>query len=153
VKATNQFHVGIVVDDFESALIELSELFGYEWCPEFNGTVPVTLPAGTTSIDLRFAYSRTTPRLEIVRSIPGTVWMPADGSGIHHAGYWSDDVATDSATLERRGYAREAAGTNPDGTAAWAYHRSAAGPRIELVDRRLEPGLEQMWASRRRGSC
>ncbi len=29
----------------------------------------------------------------------------------------------------------------------WAYHRSPHGPRIELVSRGLQPGLEQYWSS------
>ena len=29
----------------------------------------------------------------------------------------------------------------------WTYHRSARGPRIELVSRQLEAGLESYWAS------
>ena len=152
MKATDQFHVGIVVDDFESALRELSELFGYAWSAEFCGTIPVTLPAtGAATIDLRFVYSRTTPRMEIIQSVPGTVWVPADGSGVHHVGYWSDDVAADCFELDRRGYAMEAAGTSADGSASWAYHRSSTGPRIELVDRRLEPMLEQFWSGRSGG--
>ena len=49
-------------------------------------------PSGDVELDLRFAYSATEPRLEIIRSVPGSLWVPAPGSGIHHLGYWSDDV-------------------------------------------------------------
>ena len=75
--------------------------------------------------------------------MPGTLWVPAPASGIHHLGYWSDDVAADAARLTARGYAAEATGVRPDGTAVWAYHRSASGPRIELVSRAIAAGLEQ----------
>src|SRR5437879_3809505 len=107
LRAEDQFHVGVVVADFEAALADLSALFGYEWCGEIGGPTQVRLPAGDTVLDLRCAYSKTSPRLEIVRRIPGTLWEPAVGSGIHHIGYWSDDVAADSAELERRGYLAE----------------------------------------------
>jgi hypothetical protein len=147
VKAADQFHVGIVVDDLHAALTQLGELFGYEWCGMFDGPVPVTLPTGPIEIPLKFVYSRTAPRVEVIQSIPGTLWVPASGSGIHHLGYWSDDVARDAAALQRRGFAAEATGTRPDGTAVWAYHRSPTGPRIELVDRQLQSGMEQMWAT------
>ena len=83
------------------------------------------------------------PRLEIIQAVPGTLWEPAAGSGIHHLGYWSDDVAADSAALEERGYALEAAGQ------VWAYHRNPAGPRIELVNRVVQPGMEAYWATGR----
>jgi hypothetical protein len=46
-----------------------------------------------------------------------------------------------------RGYAAEATGVRPDGKPVWAYHRSARGPRIELVSRDLAAGLEQYWES------
>jgi hypothetical protein len=41
----------------------------------------------------------------------------------------------------------EAVGTRPDGTLSWAYHRSATGPRIELVTRMVQPALEQYWTT------
>jgi hypothetical protein len=74
--------------------------------------------------------------------------MPAGGSagsGIHHLGYWSDDVAADSAALEEAGYAHEGSGVGLDGSPAWSYHRSPTGPRIELVSRALEPFMATMW--------
>jgi hypothetical protein len=107
----------------------------------------VKLPTGDAILDLRCAYSRSIPRLEIVRTVPGSLWEPAAGSGIHHLGYWSDDVAADSAALAEEGYAVEATGVQPDGVPYWAYHRGASGPRIELVSRTIQAGLEQYWAT------
>jgi hypothetical protein len=147
VKAGDQFHTGIVVDDLDSTLASLSALFGYEWCAEIGGPIPVKLPTGDAILDLRCASSRSIPRLEIVRTVPGSLWEPAAGSGIHHLGYWSDDVAADSAALAEEGYAVEATGVQPDGVPYWAYHRGASGPRIELVSRTIQAGLEQYWAA------
>jgi hypothetical protein len=147
VNATDQFHLGIVVEDLDMALEELGGLFGYEWCPEFAAEITVVLPEGEITIDLRFVYSKTEPRVELIRSVPGTPWVPAAGSGIHHAGFWSDDMAADGRALVARGYVEEARGIYPDGAPMWAYHRSPRGPRIELVSRGLQPGLEQYWAS------
>jgi Glyoxalase/Bleomycin resistance protein/Dioxygenase superfamily len=147
VKATDQFHVGIVVDDLDAALGDLSALFGYQWCPQLEISTPVVLLGGEATLDLVFTYSTAAPRLEVIQSMPGTLWVPAPGSGIHHLGYWSDDVSADAAALTARGYAMEATGVRPDGTPAWAYHRSPSGPRIELVSRDIAAGLEQYWAS------
>ena len=152
MRASNQFHVGVVVDDFDGYVNELAELFGYQWCQEFRAPIPVTFPAGASTVDMRFTYSMRAPHLEIIQSIPGTVWIPAAGSGVHHLGYWSDDPGTDAAELERRGYAMEAVGANPDGSPMWAYYRRDGGPRIELVDRKLEPMLAQLWATPRVGA-
>ena len=148
MRATEQFHAGIVVEDLDATLDDLSELFGYEWCPEINIQTPVLLPTGEATLDLRFTYSATVPRLELIQSIPGTLWVPAPMSGVHHLGYWSDDVASDGALLTARGYAVEATGVRPDGTPVWAYHRSPDGPRIELVSHALEAGPQPVLGVR-----
>src|SRR5262245_31384301 len=141
VKAADQFHVGIVVDDLDAALAQLGASFGYEWGIEVRAPAPVVTAAGESTVDFRFRYSRSTPSLEVIESRPGTLWVPAEGSGIHHLGYWSDDVARDAAELERAGFAREAAGALVNGTPIWTYHRAARGPRIELISRSLEAAL------------
>ena len=147
MRAEDQFHVGIVVDDFESTLATLAELFGYEWCDEIGGPTTVTLPSGDAVLDLRFAYSKTSPRLEVIRALPGTPWIPAAGSGIHHVGYWSDDVPGDAADLVRHGFLTEVFGARPDGAAYWSFHRGPTGLRIELVSRAVQPTLEHYWTT------
>ena len=147
MRGEDQFHVGIVVDDLDAALGDLTHLFGYSWCPSMAVETPVVLPSGDLVLDLRFTYSATLPRVEVIQSVTGTLWMPAAGSGVHHVGYWSDDVEADSRRLIERGYAEEARGVRPDGAAVWAYHRNATGPRIELVSREIQAGLEGYWAT------
>jgi hypothetical protein len=132
VKGQDQFHVGIVVDDLEAALAEHTELFGYQWCDVISVPTQVTLPDGDHELEFTFAYSVTVPRLEMIRTMPGTLWEPAADSGIHHLGYWSDDVAT---------------GHRPDGEPYWSFHQSTSGPRLELVSSSVKEGLEGYWAS------
>jgi hypothetical protein len=146
VRPADQFHVGIVVDEFGATLAQLTDAFGCEWGDELGGLTAVQLPTGEVRVDFHCVYSRTTPRLEIIRSIPGTLWMPVADSGIHHLGYWSDDVVADSARLTREGFKVEAIGAQPDGSPYWAYHRADHGPRIEIISRALEPTLEQFWS-------
>jgi hypothetical protein len=149
LRPEDQFHVGIVATDFEATLAELSALFGYQWCDEMGGPTSVRLPTGDALLDLRCVYSRNAPRLEIIRPIPGTLWVQAAGSGIHHIGYWSDDVAADCAALERDGYVPEAARHDPGaGGAPFAFYRSAAGFRVELVSRAIRPSMERLWAAK-----
>ena len=83
------------------------------------------------------------PRLEIIQAIAGTIWEPAS-SGIHHLGYWSDDVAADSAALTAQGFELELHG-GPAEVPMFAYHRGASGPRIEILSRLVEPMFEQYW--------
>jgi hypothetical protein len=147
VRAEDNFHVGVVVDDLGAVLGELADLLGYRWCPTMDVQTPVVLPTGDLTLDLQFTYSATTPRLEVIKTVPGTLWVPAAGSGVHHVGYWSDAVEDDGRALVSRGYAEEARGVHPDGTVVWAYHRSTNGPRIELVSRQIQDGLEHYWSS------
>lgn len=134
----DQYHTGIVVEDFEAGLAWLADVGGYRWCEELAIDQVVWTPAGDTKVPIRFAYSMTEPRLEVIEAVPGTVWMPAD-SGIHHLGYWSHDVSGELANLTSRGMEIEVQSLLPDGSPLWAYCRAATGPRIELVSRALEP--------------
>jgi hypothetical protein len=43
VRAEDQFHVGIVVGDFQAALADLSSTFGYEWCDQLGGPIQVRI--------------------------------------------------------------------------------------------------------------
>jgi Glyoxalase/Bleomycin resistance protein/Dioxygenase superfamily len=145
----DQYHVGIVVDDPAAIMAELTSVLGYEWADQIGGTVTVSLPDGDRQVEMRTWYSKTAPRLEVVQSHPGTVWTRAS-SGLHHVGYWVDDVPAIIAALEQRGYAFEAAGRLPDGPPYWAYLRApagggAAGPRLEIVSRTLKPMMEHYF--------
>ncbi len=144
MRVEDQYHVGIVVEDYEGTLERLTALFGYRFGEEIRFPVPVRLASGETATwESAFCYSLDAPHLEIVRAQPGTVWVPAD-SGLHHVGYWSDDVAADAARLEARGYELEVEGVGPDGP-MFTYHRHPDGPRVELVHRMAEPMFEQYW--------
>ena len=56
------------------------------------------------------------------------------GSGIHHLGFWSDDVAGDGTELKAQGYCEEASGLDDDSNVLWSFHRNdEGGARIELV--------------------
>lgn len=145
MKAEDQFHVGIVVDDIAETQRQLTAVFGYEWCEV--GTAPAEVsPAGGERVTVQstMCYSRDEPRLELVGSVPDTIWQPAPGSGIHHLGYWSDDVEADSAALADQGCALELTG-GPEGFTLFAYHRNPAGPRIEILSRMVQPMFEQYW--------
>ena len=69
--------------------------------------------------------------------------------GVHHLGYWSDDLEADLATLEANGLACEVKSYNPDGSGKllWAYTKGPTGPRIELVSRAMEPFIEYWWST------
>jgi catechol 2,3-dioxygenase-like lactoylglutathione lyase family enzyme len=145
LRAADQFHVGIVVPDLDAELERLTRLFGYEWGQEVSVTTPVRFPSGDGSVAFRFRYSRSRPRLEIIEQQPGTLWMPVADSGLHHLGYWSDDPTVDGGALDGSGYTLEVEGLDPAGARSWAFYGAPHGPRIELVSRALQPGLEMLY--------
>lgn len=146
IPAASQYHAGIVSDDPAATMAQLSDLLGYEWGEPLGGTITVAQPDGDITVEMRMWYSTTTPRLEVVQSHPGTVWSRAD-SGVHHFGFWVDDVAAAITALEAGGYTFEAAGKRPDGVPYWAYLASPAGPRLEIVSRELQPMMERYFAT------
>ena len=146
MKAIDLYHTGLVVDDFDGTMAWFTETAGYEWCDSYAGDIPVVADDSETTIPLRLVYSKSEPRLELLQTIPGTIWVPAD-SGVHHLGYWSDDVDADVATLTAGGMSVEVRAPLPDGSSMWAYCKGSSGPRIEFVSRSLEPALRQMFES------
>lgn len=144
MNASDRFHAGVVVDNLDAAMGDLTELFGYEWCPTLTVPLPVRFPSEEQTVELTFTYSTSSPRLELVETVPGTLWSPV--AGVHHLGYWSDDPASDGDRLRSKGYSMEAAGLSPDGSSLWSYHRKANGFRVELVNRELRSFLEKYWA-------
>ena len=148
MKPEDLYHTGIVVEDLDAARRWLTDVAGYRWCDEYAGDVVVETVGGEIEVPIRFAYSMSEPRLELLQSVPGTVWVP-ESSGIHHLGYWSDDVERDLATLAAQGMHVEVRAISGPSRTQWAYSKGPSGPRIELVDRALEPMMSAWFATGR----
>ena len=148
MKAGDLYHSGIVVDDLDATMDWFTKVAGYRWTDVVEVEQQGVTPDGEVTIPMRMVFSADPPRLEFLQTVPGTIWVPAD-SGVHHVGYWSDDVESDLATLEANGMVCEVKSYNPDGSGKllWAYCKSPAGPRIELVSRAMEPFIEYWWAT------
>ena len=132
MRASDQYHAGIVVDDFDTTLADLSALFGYEFASPLALSTPVRLSEDDRTvertIDLRFTYSVTVPRVEVIEDDSRHAVDASGRMGIHHLGYWSDDLAADSSLLEERGYSLEAAGRSGRRCRHLGVHRGAVGP-------------------------
>ena len=146
MKAEYLYHTGVVVDDLEATMERLAKVAGYTWTDVVTVDQEAVTSDGDETIPMKMVYSGAEPRLELLQTVPGTMWTPAD-SGVHHLGYWSDDVESDLATLESNGMALEVKSYNPDGsgTLLWAYAKGSTGPRIELVSRNMEPFIAYWW--------
>jgi len=148
MKAEDLYHTGIVVDDLDKTMTWLTEVAGYTWTDVVTVDQQAVTPDGEITIPMKMVYSGANPRLELLQTVPGTIWTPTD-SGLHHIGYWSDNVESDLATIESNGMAFEVKSYNPDGsgTLLWAYARGSTGPRIELVARAMKPFIEHWWST------
>jgi hypothetical protein len=140
------YHYGLVVQNFDQALEELGSSMGLEWASVQHRTFEVRQPNGIVEADFRVTYSVTgPPHFEIIEPTPGTIWAPHGSGGVHHLGYWSDDLAADSAAMTAAGYIWEATYHNPDvdGPFGFSYHTLPGTQlRIELVDIARKPAFD-----------
>jgi len=60
-------------------------------------------------------------------------------------------MAATITALRASSYTFEAAGKLPDGSPYWAYLIAAAGTRLEIVSRQLQPTMERYFATGRVG--
>ena len=143
------YHVGIVVEQFDESLLELSKSHGLDWASTQQRTFEVRQPNGIVQADFRVTYSiNGPPHYEIIESTPGTIWSYS-GGGIHHLGYWSENLVNDAQLLESAGYAWEATYHNPEyhGPFGFTYHTlGITKVRIELVDKARKVAFDNWMA-------
>jgi methylmalonyl-CoA/ethylmalonyl-CoA epimerase len=135
------FEIALIVPDLEAAMDEFHQAFGYTWSPILEGVLPTRDDAGEETFPpFRMTVSRESPQLELMEAQPGTSIIPPTGTGLHHLGFYVDDLGDASERLASLGLPFECAGIAdgnvPDG---WVYHRMADGTIVELVDRNRAP--------------
>jgi hypothetical protein len=136
------WHTGIVVDDLAAAVEEVGEELGVTWYTG-GAEVRLTTDDGARRVTTSYALSKEGPHhVELVQSIPGTLWTsPAPGHA-HHLGYWVRDVVAASTALVQVGTPRVATiALSDESPPMCAYHRSGSGLYIEVVSRALRPVL------------
>ena len=148
MKPADLYHAGIIVEDFDATLAWYTKHLGYRWCEPVNRETTIITAAGEQVIPMHMTYSMDEPRLEIIEAVPGTLWMPAD-SGIHHLGFWSDDVDGDVAGLVAGGMTLDVTGLFPDGSTMWAYCSAPGRTRTELVSRAMQASMNGWLTSGR----
>ena len=141
------FEICYIVPDIEAAMDRFSRAFGYTWSPILEGVLPMRDADGDSTPPFRMAVSRETPQIELLETQPGTALVPPAGTGLHHVGYYVDDLAAESDRLASLGFPLDRAG-NADGTVpdGWVYHRMDDGTLVELVDRARKPLRDSLIA-------
>jgi catechol 2,3-dioxygenase-like lactoylglutathione lyase family enzyme len=131
------YHTGFVVDDLEAEQQEYGRLLGVTWLTG-GGSVQIQTPDGSSVVETKYALSAEGPHhLELVQSVPGTLYIASGSASAHHIGYWVDDVAEASARLEKAGLPCAASVGAPGGKRGpmAAYHRTGDGRYVEVVAR------------------
>lgn len=123
------FHVGVVVGDLERAMSEWADALGVRWRTSFAGVTEVHQGGTVTEVPFSAVYSVAGPvHIELIPLAPGTVWNVL---GVHHIGYWSDDLNGDIERHVTKGASVEAL-MRRDGKLLAAY-LDFGSSRVELV--------------------
>lgn len=131
-------HVGLVVTDLEASLERLRRLA--RWVEMEPVAVPFRVGDGdgmTLADNLRLAWACLGElHVELIEALDGTPWSRELAGGLHHIGWWVDDVAAGSDQLRVAGLSCEAADWTADGRPRhFAYHRHAVA-RVEVSSAR-----------------
>ena len=110
------WHIGIAVPDLERGQKELGAVFGLRWRPARVRKLTLADAAGRPyEVECHVVFSLGGPfAVEVWQAIPGTPLDMPEAGGVHHIGYWVDDLAAEAKRLDALGYPRYAkAGTTP----------------------------------------
>jgi hypothetical protein len=141
------FEIGLVVPNLEKAIEQFHHAFGYTFSPIVEGVLPNRDSAGDHQTPMRMAVSRENPQIELFETTPGTCMLPPAGTGLHHLGYYVDDLTGESERLGSLGFPFARAGfTDASHPAGWAYHHMPDGTIVELVDRATAPLRQSLVA-------
>ncbi len=145
------FHVGLLVTDLAEAMDEIGESAGVTWASPRDWPMDVWLPdRGNISMEIALTFSceaQGSMRLEIIQGSAGTPVDPAQGTGVHHIGYFVDDPAVETERLLAAGGSLVMAAASPDdGYGRFTYVRTASGMLVEPVAISSRERFEAWWA-------
>jgi glyoxalase/bleomycin resistance protein/dioxygenase superfamily protein len=129
------FHIGIVTDDLERSMRELSLAFGVSWSEPHAPGGTLRNVDGVEQPRCVSCFSRGgTVQLNLMEGVPGTMWE-SQGAKVHHLAYWTDDLSRDIENLTREGWRLEVTQADDAGDpSVFAYLIRGDGLRIELLD-------------------
>ena len=125
------WHIGVAIDDLEKGKAEFTDVFGLSWRPARVRVLTLTDAHGAGhEIECQVTFSQGGPfAVELWEAIPGTPLAAPPGGGVHHIGYWVDDMVREKARLS-------ALGLSPHATVGGRPLLSAgpSGTVVELCD-------------------
>lgn len=132
------FHVGLVVEDLDAAMAELSSAAGLQWAKVVSREIG--------EWTYRLVYSTTgPPYVELVEGGAGTPWDVSTGPRLDHLGWWIGDVDAELERLAAAGVPVERDLRELD--SATFVKAPASGLRIELIAGDRRERFERMFSS------
>lgn len=125
------WHIGVAVDDLEQGRKEFTDVFGLAWRPTRVRTLTLTDARGAEhEVECHVTFSEGGPfAVELWEAIPGTPLAAPQNGGVHHIGYWVEDMAQEHARLSALGFGPHATvGIRP------LLNTGPAGTVVELCD-------------------
>jgi hypothetical protein len=140
----SHFHVGIVVEELESAVADVESCAGLTFAAPSRYRVPVRFGNDVSSVEFHYSYSTSgPPYLELMAAVPGTPWQPG-GRASHHLGYWVDDLAGCAKRLASQGFVTIAEDAGGDVPRSFVMLAAPSTPFVvELVAASNRPALER----------
>ncbi len=144
------FHIGIIVADMNRGMADIARRFGVAFPDPREANVRVRYRGVESQVPVKFAYSmQGPPYIELIESVPGTVWEASSGSRIHHLGVFCDNIEDEIAKLESEGFTYEAASLGADGSMQGAqYINNETLVRLELIRGETRDGFMKMLQTR-----
>ena len=141
------YHLGVVVPALDEALAELGRRYGLTWGPRHEAQRTVWLEGAIVDVGFHTCFSVQAPHLEIIEAVPGTIWQQPSGSALHHLGYWTDDVASCSESLETAGSPPAPRVVSPPmaPTRAASPTTVTRGYFVEVVSSSIRAEMEARW--------
>lgn len=137
------FHIGVLVQDVEAAMEELTRALGLSWSAVREVSFDGRRLRTTLSIE-------GPPHLELLEGDAGGPWDASQGPRLDHIAYYTSDLAGDSRDLAEHGAPVDEQVADALRTTGHpvAYHRlTHAGMRVELADVALRADLVERVGS------
>lgn len=142
------FQVGIIVQDIEASMKELTEAQGVQWGEIANRKYQ--------QWEFKRVFSMEgPPYIELIEGPPGSPWDASKGSRIDHLQWWSKDMEADTKRMQSAGLTLDLDGVNnspivaADGTKKPGIYRyfnaPKTGMRLELIDESQRAVHRQRW--------
>ena len=131
-------------DDLDATMDWFTKVAGYRWTDVVEVEQQGYAGWRSDDPDADGLLGRPT-RLSSCRPFPARSGFPRI-RGVHHVGYWSDDVESDLATLGQW-HGLRVKSCNPDGSANLRRVQRPGRTKDRLVSRAMEPFIEYWWAT------